>query len=282
MESWAGGAFVPTMGALHEGHLALMRRAQPLARPLVVSIFVNPTQFGPGEDWERYPRTMDEDLEAASNVGVDVVFAPDVDTMYPPKEAAAVPALPAVATTPRLEDAHRPGHFDGVCQVVARLFDMVKPSIAVFGEKDYQQLLVITDMVRQEGGRWGDLQIVGHPTEREPDGLAMSSRNRYLGPDLRERALGLSRALQAALAAWAGHADPASAEQAMRTVLAGHDLEVDYGVVRDARTLEPIADFGRPVRALVAARLGDVRLIDNMGMESHHRFTQSQVVGPTT
>jgi pantoate--beta-alanine ligase len=181
-----------------------------------------------------------------------------------------VPALPAGATTPRLEDAHRPGHLDGVCQVVARLFDLVKPSIAIFGEKDYQQLLVITEVVRQEADRWGDLQIVGHPTEREPDGLAMSSRNRFLGPDLRERALGLSRSLQAALAAWSGHADPASAEQAMRTVLAGHELEIDYAVVRDAGTLEPIVNSDRPARALVAARLGEVRLIDNMGMDSHH------------
>jgi pantoate--beta-alanine ligase len=264
LEAWAGGAFVPTMGALHEGHLALMRRARPLARPLVISIFVNPTQFGPGEDWQRYPRTQETDLEAASQAGVEVVFAPDVDTMYPPAGQVPVPALPRVATTPGLEDAHRQGHFAGVCQVVARLFDLVRPSVAVFGEKDYQQLLVITEMVRQEGERWGDLSIVGHPTVREADDLAMSSRNRYLSADQRDRALGLSRALQVARDV---RDSPASAEQAMATVLAAHELKVDYAVVRDARTLEPIDALDRPARALIAARLGDVRLIDNMGIE---------------
>jgi pantoate--beta-alanine ligase len=254
------------MGALHEGHLALMRRARPLARPLVVSIFVNPTQFGPGEDWQRYPRVLEVDLEAASNVGAEVVFAPDVVTMYPPDEQVPVPALPPVATTPGLEDAHRPDHFAGVCQVVARLFDLVRPSVSVFGEKDYQQLLVITDMVSREGDRWGDLLIVGHPTVREADGLAMSSRNRHVPPEHRDRALGLSRALHAAREALAEGKDPASAERAMETVLTGHGLEVDYAAIRDARTLEPIDAFDRPARALIAARLGDVRLIDNMAV----------------
>jgi pantoate--beta-alanine ligase len=259
----AGGAFVPTMGALHEGHLALMRRAAPLARPLVVSIFVNPTQFGPGEDWERYPRTFDSDLQAASGAGADVVFAPDADAIYPPAGDVPVPALPAVATEPRLEDAHRPTHFAGVCQVVARLFDLVRPSVAVFGEKDYQQLLVITDLVRQEGDRWGGLRIVGHPTVREADGLALSSRNRYLAPDRRDRALGLYRALGAAARAAADGASPAATERTMAAVLAGHELRTDYAVVRDARTLGPLEAFDRPARALIAARLGDVRLIDN-------------------
>jgi pantoate--beta-alanine ligase len=264
LEAWGGGAFVPTMGALHEGHLALMRRAQPLARPLVISIFVNPTQFGPGEDWQRYPRTREADLEAAAQVGVEVVFAPDVETMYPPAGQVPVPALPPVATTPGLEDVHRPGHFAGVCQVVARLFDLVRPSVAVFGEKDYQQLLVIAEMVRREGDRWGDLSIVGHPTVREVDGLALSSRNRYLQADERDRALGLSRALHAARDA---PVSPASAEQLMAAVLASHNLKVDYAAVRDARTLEPIDAFNRPARALIAARLGNVRLIDNMGID---------------
>jgi pantoate--beta-alanine ligase len=248
------------MGALHEGHLALMRRARALARPLVISIFVNPTQFGPGEDWQRYPRTRETDLETAARVGVEVVFAPDVDTMYPPAGSVPVPALPLVATTPGLEDAHRPGHFAGVCQVVARLFDLVRPSVAVFGEKDYQQLLVIEEIVRQEGDRWPNLQSVAHPTVREADGLALSSRNRYLRADERDRALGLSRALDAARDAPVG---PSSAEQLMAAVLASHALKVDYAAVRDARTLEPIDTFDRPARALIAARLGDVRLIDN-------------------
>jgi pantoate--beta-alanine ligase len=251
------------MGALHEGHLALMRRAKPLARPLVVSIFVNPTQFGPGEDWERYPRTYDSDLGAAADAGADVVFAPDVETMYPPDGEVPVPPLPAVATGPQLEDAKRPTHFAGVCQVVARLFDLVRPSIAVFGEKDYQQLLVITDMVRAEGDRWGGLHIVGHPTVREADGLALSSRNRYLAADERDRALGLSRALQAAQASAAAGPGPAEAERSMHEVLAAHALDVDYAVVRDARTLLPITAWSAPARALIAARLGTVRLIDN-------------------
>ncbi|MHC4099446.1 MAG: pantoate--beta-alanine ligase [Planctomycetota bacterium] len=264
--AWAGAALVPTMGALHEGHLALMRRARELARPLVISIFVNPTQFGPGEDWQRYPRTLDADLEAASDVGVEMAFAPDVDTIYPPDGQVPVPALPAVATSPGLEDVHRPGHFAGVCQVVARLFDLVKPSVSVFGEKDYQQLLVITEMVRQEGERWGDLSIVGHPTVREADGLAMSSRNRYLDPAQRDQALGLSRALQAACDAKAEGNAPASAEQVMQQVLIRHGLDVHYAAIRDARTLEPIDAFDRPARALIAARLGEVRLIDNMAV----------------
>ena len=143
----SGGALVPTMGALHEGHLALMRRARALAQPVVISSFVNPAQFGPGEDYQRYPRTMEADLEAAEAAGVEVVFAPEVETMYPPEHRPLVGPLPDVATRPGLEDAHRPGHFAGVCQVVARLLDLVKPSVAIFGEKDYQQLLVMAAMV---------------------------------------------------------------------------------------------------------------------------------------
>ena len=131
----AGGAFVPTLGGLHDGHLALMRRARELGRPLIISIFVNPTQFGPGDDYTRYPRTLEADLQTAKEVGVDVVFAPELETVYPPNQQTPVPSLPEVATEPALEDAHRPGHFAGVCQVVARLFDLVKPSVAVFGEK---------------------------------------------------------------------------------------------------------------------------------------------------
>jgi pantoate--beta-alanine ligase len=264
--AWAGGALVPTMGALHEGHLALMRRARELARPLVISIFVNPTQFGPGEDWHRYPRTLDADLDAASDVGVEMVFAPDVDTMYPPDGQVTVPALPPVATSPGLEDAHRPGHFAGVCQVVARLFDLVRPSVSVFGEKDYQQLLVITEMVRQEGDRWKDLRVAGHPTGREHDGLARSSRNRYLDPRQRDQALGISRALQAGCGAQTEGNNPASAERVMEQVLIRHGLDIGYAAVRDARTLGPIDAFDRPARALIAARLGDVRLIDNMAV----------------
>ena len=145
LAAFAGAALVPTMGALHPGHLALMRRAKELADQLILSIFVNPTQFAPDDDFGSYPRTLDADLEAAKDVGVDVVFMPEVEAMYPPDLDIPVPPLPPVATKPQLEDAHRRGHFAGVCQVVARLFDLVKPSVAVFGEKDYQQLLVIVD-----------------------------------------------------------------------------------------------------------------------------------------
>jgi pantoate--beta-alanine ligase len=256
LQNASGGVLVPTMGALHRGHLALVARARPLAGPLVVSVFVNPTQFGPGDDWQRYPRTLDADLAAAERAGADIVFAPDADAMYPPGESIPVPALPSVATTPGLEDAHRPGHFAGVCQVVARLFDVVRPAAAVFGEKDYQQLRVITEMVRAEGDRWPGLEIIGHPTVREDDGLAMSSRNARLPAGRRDQALGLYRALQSARLG----------EQHMRTVLENHGLDVDYAVVRDSQTLLHPAGT-RPARALVAARLGDVRLIDNIELE---------------
>jgi pantoate--beta-alanine ligase len=256
---YIGCGFVPTMGALHEGHLSLIRAAGGLARPVVVSVFVNPTQFGPDEDYQRYPRTLEADCTAAGQAGADIVFTPGVDTVYPPGEVVPVPALPAVATRPGLEDARRPTHFAGVCQVVARLFDIVRPRIAVFGEKDYQQLLVIKAMVEQERGRWGDLRIVSQPTVREPDGMAMSSRNRYLTPAQRERGRGLSRALQAA----AGSSDWQEAEGGMRRVLSEHELEIEYAVVRDAETLLPIRNVRRPARALIAARVDEIRLIDN-------------------
>ncbi len=263
LEASAGGAFVPTMGALHEGHLALVRRARALAGPVVVSIFVNPTQFGPAEDWSRYPRTLEADLEAARGAGADVVFAPGVEAVYPPGREVQVPELPPVATRPRLEDAARPGHFAGVCQVVARLFDVVRPSVAVFGEKDYQQLLVVSAMVSREAARWPGLRIIAHPTVRDPGGLALSSRNAYLRPAQRGSAMSLHRALREAQAAAARGASPAEAERAMRRVLDDEGLAIDYAAVRDAATLMPIDAWRRPARALVAARVGEVRLLDN-------------------
>lgn len=253
---------VPTMGALHAGHLALIRRAHQLSadhEPVVVSIFVNPTQFGRGEDFSRYPRMLDADVQSSESAGAQIAFAPSVESMYPSTTSAAVPKLPAVATQPGLEDAHRPTHFAGVCQVVARLFDLINPKAAIFGEKDYQQLLVVSKMVVQEGDRWPDLQIVAHPTVRERDGLAMSSRNAYLKPEDRRRALGLSQALQAAESA----PDPAAAETAMRDILESHQLNIDYAAARDAATLMPIQTYDRPARGLIAARVGAVRLIDN-------------------
>jgi pantoate--beta-alanine ligase len=262
LDAHHGSAFVPTMGALHEGHFALIRHAAELGLPVLVSIFVNPTQFGPGEDFERYPRRLDDDIEKVERAGGSIVFAPAVETVYPPDDPVPTPPLPAVATQPKLEDAYRSGHFEGVCQVVARLFDLVRPRRAVFGEKDYQQLLVIESMVERERERWSDLGIVRHPTIRESDGLAMSSRNAYIGDERRSRARGLFRALQSAHAAQR----PDTAERMMRETLETHDLEVDYAVVRDAVTLMPASSFARPTRALIAARLDEVRLIDNMAM----------------
>jgi len=274
-----GGAFVPTMGALHAGHIALVRRAvewrdhggAPDSRhgkpgyPVVVSIFVNPTQFGPGEDFTRYPRTLEKDLELLHAAGADVAFTPSVETMYPRDEEIVAPPLPGVATEPKLEDAFRPTHFRGVCQVVARLFDLVQPRAAIFGEKDYQQLRVIQEMVAQQqrdSGRWNELEIVAHPTVREADGLAMSSRNAYLTPAEREQALGLSLALYAAQMERPWRQD--DAEFSMRRMLAGHGLKVDYAVIRDSMTLmEMKPPVDPPCRALIAARVGSVRLIDN-------------------
>ncbi len=263
LEDSVGGALVPTMGALHEGHLALVRRAASLGGPLVVSIFVNPTQFEARDDLDRYPRTLDADVQAADKAGADVVFAPDVQTMYPPDQEIPIPPLPAVATTPGLEDAHRPGHFAGVCQVVARLFDLARPSAAIFGEKDYQQLLVVTDMVRAEPKRWPGLEIVGHPTVRDDDGLALSSRNAHLPAAERDRALGLWRALETV--SRSARQGARATESQMHRILTEHRLEIDYAVVRDARTLRALGEPpAAQSRALVAARLGNVRLIDNV------------------
>jgi pantoate--beta-alanine ligase len=182
--------------------------------------------------------------------------------MYPPDEPVPVPPLPDVATQPQLEDRFRPGHLAGVCQVVARLFDLTRPRCAIFGEKDYQQLLVIRAMVGQEHERWGDLEIVPHPTIRKSNGLAMSSRNAYLTESQRAQASGIPRALQIAHSAQ----HPETAERMMRETLEAHGLEVEYAVVRDAETLMPVETFARPSRGLIAARLGEIRLIDNMAM----------------
>jgi pantoate--beta-alanine ligase len=264
--------FVPTMGALHAGHQALIHRAGKLSRnyqPVLVSIFVNPTQFGPGEDYARYPRSLDADLKASAAAGADIVFNPAVETIYPQgmdiakaQDTFLSGPLPAVATEPKLEDAYRPTHFAGVCQVVARLFDLVRPSVAVFGEKDYQQLLVIKAIVAQEGDRWAGLRIEAHPTLRESGGLAMSSRNAYLTDQQRENALGLNRALDAA-----NIVRLEDAEREMAEILEHHDLKVDYAVIRDAQTLLAPRSRQGPLRALIAARVGNVRLIDNMAID---------------
>ena len=259
-----GGVFVPTMGALHAGHARLVQCARDLpARrdaPVVVSVFVNPTQFNDPADLARYPRTLQADVEVCRSAGAEVVFAPAVSDVYPQGSTSPPGDLPAVATEPKLEDAHRPGHFAGVCQVVRRLFELVRPRAAVFGEKDWQQLQVIRAMTAQERL---SVEIVPVPTVREPDGLAMSSRNVFLTPDARARAGAISRALCEANAATSG----AGAEARMRELLIAAGLEVEYAVVRDSQTLMPLPVNARNGRALIAARVragaGTVRLIDN-------------------
>ncbi|MFM9957750.1 MAG: 4-phosphopantoate--beta-alanine ligase [Phycisphaerales bacterium] len=269
LAAFRGGVFVPTMGALHEGHAALVRRAAELAAPgglpVVVSVFVNPTQFNDPRDLERYPRTLDADVRvcesALGGTGMSCVFAPPVEVMYPPemggRGGVRVPELPAAATVPLLEDAHRPGHFAGVCQVCLRLFELVRPAQAVFGEKDWQQLAVVRAMAARE---MPGLEIIGHETVREGDGLAMSSRNTLLMPQDRRRAPAMARALVEA----GRHDDPAEAEQAGRRVLLANRLVPEYVAVRDSATLGPPKP-GQPARVLAAAKCGNVRLIDNAG-----------------
>jgi pantoate--beta-alanine ligase len=253
--------FVPTMGAFHDGHTSLMRRARDERDDVVVSIFVNPLQFGPGEDLSRYPRDEDRDLSIAGQLGVDVVFAPTVEEMYPTGQ-------PEVTVDPgplgdRLEGAARPGHFRGVATVVAKLFDMVGPSMAYFGEKDAQQLAVIRRVVRDLSL---PVEVQGCPTVREPDGLATSSRNAYLSPEQREAAGCLFLALsEAAQMARGGERDAASLVAAMaREIGATPEARIDYATVVDDETFEEISTIAGPTRALVAARFGETRLIDNL------------------
>ncbi len=268
----AGGVFVPTMGALHEGHVSLIRQAAALARArrdprgVIVSIFVNPTQFNDPADFARYPKTLDADLALCEAAGATAVFVPSVETMYPAGVNIDTPPLPAVAREPGLEDARRPGHFAGVCQVVRRLFEIVRPSAAIFGEKDWQQLQVVRAMTREQGL---GVEIIPGPTVREPDGLAMSSRNRFLSPSERAGASAISWALCTA------NKMPTlgDAERVMRTVLERAGLAIEYAEIREASSLRaraggvprPIGQPGpeRLMRALIAARLGTVRLIDN-------------------
>ena len=258
LEAFSGGVFVPTMGGLHEGHLELVRTAKSLGRPVVVSVFVNPDQFNNQEDFAGYPRRFEVDAGLAESAGADVVWGPTQQDIYPDEVDVPTPDLPMVATNPGLEDAHRPGHFAGVARVVQRLFDLVQPKVAVFGEKDWQQLQLVQAMVSRDGGP----RIHAVPTSREANGLARSSRNERLSNASREKARAVYLALQAAAAA--NH--PSTAEKMMRDTLESHGLEVEYAVVRSAAGLRPVNDFSRPSRALVAAWLDGVRLIDNLPM----------------
>ncbi|MHC4994732.1 MAG: pantoate--beta-alanine ligase [Planctomycetota bacterium] len=255
-------ALVPTMGALHEGHLSLVRRARELADHVTVSIFVNPTQFGPKEDLARYPRPLERDLELLRDEGVGLVWLPGVDDVYPPEEHKVIVDVPALTTI--LEGAHRPGHFVGVCRVVAKLLGVFQPNIACFGLKDYQQLMVIQAMAE---GLCLPVEIVPCELVRDEDGLALSSRNAYLSMEQRSNALSLYRALEGARRMIeAGEEDPRAVETLMRREMEIHGVEVDYAVVRYARTLAEMDSINpnlAPLVCLVAGRLGDIRLIDN-------------------
>lgn len=246
--------FVPTMGFLHEGHISLMRIARDLCDELVVSIYVNPKQFGPGEDLDRYPRDLEGDADKCEGTGVDWLFVPD--DLYGDCHCTTVSVS---GLSQGLCGAARPGHFDGVTTVVARLFGLTHPHVAVFGEKDYQQLAIIRRMTLDLAL---DVEIVGGPLVRDVDGLALSSRNKYLDPEQRKRALTLHRALFAMR-------DSGERNAASLVSLGRRHLDVDkldYLEVVDAHTLQPVAPQTREARALVAAHLGGTRLIDNVGI----------------
>jgi pantoate--beta-alanine ligase len=252
-------ACVPTMGYLHEGHLSLMREGRRRASRLVVSVFVNPTQFGPSEDLNSYPRDFDRDCALMEAIPVDTVFAPQPADLYPPGFQTWVEAA---EITRGLCGAYRPGHFRAVATVVAKLFNIIKPHVALFGEKDYQQLRTIEQMVRDLNF---DVEIVAMPIVREADGLAMSSRNAYLSPEQRASALAISRALRAAGQKLAqGVRRAQELREAARVVLdAAGELNVQYLEVVDAQTLEPIGLIEAPVLVAIAAWAGRTRLIDN-------------------
>jgi pantoate--beta-alanine ligase len=255
-------ALAPTMGALHRGHLDLVRLAKVRCRRVVVSIFVNPAQFGPHEDFERYPRDEGGDLASLEGLGCDLVWAPEPGTMYPAGFATRI--VPSGAAE-GLEGEFRPHFFAGVATVCCKLFTQVAPDVAVFGEKDYQQLCVVKQMVRDLDL---PLEIVGMPTVREPDGLALSSRNAYLSPAERMAAPTLHAVIRgiAEVAAEGGIVAGAVAEGRAR--LEANGFKVDYLEVRDADTLEvPVPGAQRPLRVLAAAWLGDTRLIDNVGVD---------------
>jgi pantoate--beta-alanine ligase len=254
-------ALVPTMGALHSGHITLMDRAKKMADCVVASLFVNPKQFGPAEDFRSYPRRESEDFELLNAAGVHLLFAPDVNAMYPTGYATMVHIE---GVTDVLEGAHRPGHFDGVATVVAKLLLQTLPDIALFGEKDYQQLLVIRRLVADLNI---PVDIIGVPTVREADGLALSSRNVYLTEAERAQAPTLFAAITAAARAIADGQDIAAAlAQARATILRGGFRQVDYIEARNADTLAPLGSRAEPGRLLVAAVLGKARLIDNVAI----------------
>lgn len=254
--------FVPTMGALHEGHLSLVRRSLEESQSTVCSIFVNPTQFNEPNDLKHYPRSPESDLEMLYQVGCQAVFMPTVEEVYPNGQApGSTQQLDFGPLATVLEGAHRPGHFRGVAQVVKRLLDIVKPDRLFMGEKDYQQLLIVREMVRQTGI---STEVIGCPTVREADGLAMSSRNQRLSPKQREQAAAIYRTLQQA-ADWATQLPPRKVEEKAMASLREAGLNPEYFELAETRQLKQVEDVqtSDEVLALAAARIGGIRLIDN-------------------
>jgi pantoate--beta-alanine ligase len=267
MSEWSDGvrarkkriAFVPTMGYLHAGHMALIEEGRRRADVVAVSIFVNPTQFGPTEDLARYPRDIPGDLEKSAAAGAQVAFVPEASAMYP---RGAQTYVQVRELEKGLCGDRRPGHFVGVATIVLKLFNIVRPHLAVFGEKDFQQLAVIRQMVADLDV---PVEIVPLPTVREPDGLAMSSRNAYLSPDNRRRAVALSQGLNAAKALRnSGEVRPSVLLNAAREIIGPRVDSLDYLEIRDSATLAPLAAVDRPAVILVAAFVGGTRLIDNL------------------
>ena len=269
MGAWRGTmkrvGLVPTMGALHAGHMSLVERARRETDATVVSIFVNPTQFGPNDDFTKYPRQEDRDLAMLERAGVDAAFVPSVEEMYPPGDKMRVD--PGAIAAP-LEGAARPGHFVGVATVVSKLFEIVRPDVAYFGQKDFQQLRVLQTVARE---RYPAIHVVGCPTVREPDGLAMSSRNAYLSPGERAAALALSRGLLAAQQAWSrGTRDPVRLENQVRAAVEKEPaVALEYVSVADPTTLAELRLPANRAVITLAARVGKARLIDNalLGMD---------------
>ncbi|HZV22804.1 MAG TPA: pantoate--beta-alanine ligase [Luteimonas sp.] len=256
--------FVPTMGNLHAGHFSLVELARTRADKVVASVFVNPTQFGPGEDFDRYPRTPAADADGLSAAGCDALWLPSVATMYPyGPEATVRVSVPGV--TEVLEGAHRPGHFDGVATVVARLFNQVQPDVAVFGRKDFQQLEVIRYLVRDLAF---PVELLAAETLRETDGLAMSSRNQYLTADERPVAATIQQALRQMRAERLAGVSRAQVERAARERLEAAGFVVDYAALRRGDLTEPRDGEGGLLVGLIAARLGRTRLIDNLSFEA--------------
>jgi pantoate--beta-alanine ligase len=254
---------VPTMGALHAGHMALVDRAKRECSQVVTSIFLNPAQFGPKEDLSKYPRTFESDSQKLAAAGIDAIFAPQPADIYPPNFRTYVNVE---GLSDRLEGRSRPGHFRGVATVVLKLFEIVQPNFAYFGRKDAQQVRIITQMARDLNL---DVEIVICPIVREPDGLALSSRNVYLTPDERKAALVLHRALTAARdELTAGTRDSLTLQSTMQEILAAEPrAALDYAEIVDADTFEPVTRISRPVYILLAAFLGKTRLIDNLYIE---------------